>query len=114
MYTFNLLKEYHTELGKNFVLELTKTFLENSPEKFKTLHQCIQDNDSETFSRTAHSLKSSAKTFDAHLLADICYTLEKDSKTEPLSTLEPIIDQAEKEYIIFKQALKKFLIDKYQ
>lgn len=114
MYTFDLLQEYHTELGKKFILDLTKTFLENTPEKFSTLHQCINNNDAETFSRTAHSLKSSAKTFDAHLLADLCYTLEKDSKTQPLSSLEPIITQAEKEYSIFKQALKEFLIEKYK
>ena len=114
MYTFDLLKEYHTELGKSFVLDLSKTFLENSPEKFKTLHQSIENNDVETFLRTAHSLKSSAKTFDADLLADLCYTLEKDSKTLPLNTLKPIIQQAEKEYIIFKQALKEFLIKKYK
>lgn len=114
MYDFSLIEDYHKELGKEFLLDLSKRFLESTPGHFKTLHQSIENDDNKTFSRIAHSLKSNVKTFGANDLSEIFCTLEMESKDKPLSEMKNLLTQAEEEYLNLVKELKSYLINKYK
>ncbi len=51
--------------GAEFVAELAGTFLEEGPRMLGELRAALSSGDTETFRRTAHSLKSNCLTFGA-------------------------------------------------
>jgi HPt (histidine-containing phosphotransfer) domain-containing protein len=60
--TFRALEE---AAGAEFVAELVGTFLEEAPRMVEQLGAALASGDTESFRRTAHSLKSNAMTFGA-------------------------------------------------
>ena len=112
MFDFSIINEYENEFGTDFVIEMIDTLFQSVPNYFQQLHQLIETNDNSTFSRTAHSLKSNAKTFGALELAELCYTLEKESKTGSLSNLTHTLNQAEKEYQFFEKYMQHYKKEK--
>jgi histidine phosphotransfer protein HptB len=71
--TFEELKQMS---GADFIGELIDTFLDDGPKLIDSMKTAIQSNDSETFRRSAHSLKSNAATFGALELSAMAKELE--------------------------------------
>jgi HPt (histidine-containing phosphotransfer) domain-containing protein len=71
--TFEELKELS---GEDFINELIDAFLEDSPNMIQNMQTALESQDTETFRRNAHSLKSNANTFGATELAVIAKELE--------------------------------------
>jgi HPt (histidine-containing phosphotransfer) domain-containing protein len=71
--TFNTLKE---STDADFIKELINTFLEDAPNQIVQMKASLQNNDAETFTRAAHTVKSNAATFGATELANLARELE--------------------------------------
>ena len=71
--TFNALKE---STGADFIEELIDAFLEDAVTQIAEMKSALAAQDSETFRRAAHSLKSNAATFGAADLAALARELE--------------------------------------
>jgi HPt (histidine-containing phosphotransfer) domain-containing protein len=70
---FDELKE---AAGPEFVQELVDTFLTEAPLILDELRRSFAQREPDAFRRAAHSLKSNANTFGAHVLGGIAKELE--------------------------------------
>jgi HPt (histidine-containing phosphotransfer) domain-containing protein len=71
--TFGELKQMS---GEGFINELIDTFLDDAPRMMQDLKSALEANDTDSFRRAAHSLKSNAATFGAGRLAELAKELE--------------------------------------
>jgi two-component system, sensor histidine kinase and response regulator len=93
-----------------YTAEIITLFIKDTPRQLKEIREALAAGVSETISKAAHKLKSSAGVLQANklikLLADI-ETMSKTGKTgEELSGL---LKNAEQEYTSLEQKLKKHL-----
>ncbi|MCU0422898.1 MAG: Hpt domain-containing protein [Bacteroidia bacterium] len=61
---------------KGFVMELTKTFIDQTPELVKQLHVSVLENDYNSANYLAHRLKSSCEMLGMAFAASICLKIE--------------------------------------
>lgn len=81
--TFNALKE---STGADFIEELIDAFLDDAVTQMAEMKSALAAQDSETFRRAAHSLKSNAATFGAGDLAALARELEMLGRERNLET----------------------------
>jgi HPt (histidine-containing phosphotransfer) domain-containing protein len=70
--------------GADFMNELIDAFLEDAPQMIQNMRAALDTNDSESFRRNAHSLKSNAYTFGATELGALARELESLGKENNL------------------------------
>lgn len=63
--------------GADFINELIDAFLEEGPHMIQNMQTALENTDTETFRRNAHSLKSNANTFGATELGAMAKELER-------------------------------------
>jgi HPt (histidine-containing phosphotransfer) domain-containing protein len=68
------------ELFEDGVADVLQAYLADTPNQFKTMADAIRDHDYETLQRSAHSLKSSSRTFGASVVANRAEDLEELAK----------------------------------
>jgi len=86
-------------VGEDFLEELIVTFLEEAPELFNEMEQALSAGDTDTFRRSAHSLKTNANTFGATELAEQAKELEYMARENDLNVgdkLETLKESYEK------------------
>jgi HPt (histidine-containing phosphotransfer) domain-containing protein len=93
--TFNELKLMS---GEDFINELIDTFLEDAPKLIDEIRAARSANDSDTFRRAAHSMKSNAATFGAGQLAALAKELEMLGKENKLHETEDRLGALEEAY----------------
>lgn len=81
--TFNTLKD---ATGGDFMVELIDAFLEDAPQLVNQMKGALAAQDSESFRRAAHTLKSNARTFGAEHLAALAHELETMGRENNLET----------------------------
>jgi two-component system sensor histidine kinase/response regulator len=64
------------ELFDDGVADVLQTYLTDTPNQFRTMAEAIRARDYETLERSAHSLKSSSRTFGASIVANRAADLE--------------------------------------
>lgn len=96
-------------VDSSMIRELVNIFKDDVPVKVVQLRQQKADNDTATFHRTAHSLKSSAAQMGGIYLSSICRQLEMMGKEDNIAGSEEIIAELEKEYNRFIEALEERL-----
>jgi HPt (histidine-containing phosphotransfer) domain-containing protein len=79
--TFDELKQMS---GDDFINELIDTFLEDAPKMIAEIKSALAANNTDTFRRAAHSMKSNAATFGASRLAELAKELEMLGKENKL------------------------------
>ena len=79
--TFEELKQMS---GADFINELVDTFLDEAPKLIDELKSALLSNDTDTFRRAAHSLKSNGATFGAQQLSELAKQLEMLAKENKL------------------------------
>lgn len=62
--------------------ELLDTFLGEAPRILRSMGEALAKGDARLLNRAVHSLKSTAATFGAARLAQLCRTLEADSERQ--------------------------------
>ncbi len=63
-------------MGEDFVQELVDTFLTEAPVMLADLRTAAEAENTDSYRRAVHSLKSNAEVFGAHALADLARRME--------------------------------------
>lgn len=104
------LDEYRQIMGRDdfrdFVNDLIDILYGASPVHFNQLKNAFREKDNTSFKRAAHSLKSSALTFDASEFAAIAAELEARGCLEDPDEIWNRITQCEMEFEKIKSALE--------
>jgi HPt (histidine-containing phosphotransfer) domain-containing protein len=79
---FSVLKD---TVGADFIGELIDAFFEDASKMFAELRQSLAAQDSESFRRAAHSLKSTSATFGATKLSELSRELESMGREKNLN-----------------------------
>ncbi len=72
--------------------ELVDIFINDYPQMLNTLRDTLKNSDTNTLSRTAHSLKGMLRNFQAEAAADTAYTLEQMGREGSLVDADQIVD----------------------
>jgi CheY-like chemotaxis protein len=78
------LERLQAAMGADFFEELLPTFVEDSQELVGTMRRALAENDTDSFRRAAHSLKSNAASFGATTLSTCARDLEALAKSGSL------------------------------
>ncbi|WPC06604.1 Hpt domain-containing protein [Pseudomonas sp. MBLB4123] len=81
---------------------LLDTFLADSEERLRLLHQAEQAADAQGLRLAAHSFKGSCSNMGAPLLAELCWQLEEAARREHLHEAAGLIEQIEREFAIVR------------
>ncbi len=76
--------------------ELVNIFFETSPDMLENIRKALENGDTETLARAAHSLKGSVGTFGARHAYDLAYQLEllaKDGKLEEAAKVKVVLEE---------------------
>ncbi len=90
---------------KELLLELIELFLEDTPQRIKTMIFALEQKDAKEVERRAHSLKSAAANLSAAALQEVAQRIEDSSAQSDLTAVAGLLGNFEQEYEIFKTAL---------
>lgn len=85
---------------------LLDTFVADSEERLRLLHQARQEADAQALRLAAHSFKGSCSNMGAVQLAGLCRQLEDVARREALELAPDLIEQIEREFAIVRILLK--------
>jgi PAS domain S-box-containing protein len=88
-----------------FVVELVDTFLRGAPGLLANLRSAQRGGQADELRRTAHTLKSNARTFGAGPLAEVCQALESAANAGRMDEAEDLVGQIEDHYTRVERAL---------
>ena len=100
---FNELKEL---MGADFIVEIVDTFIQETGNLIDQLHDTLEVQDAATFSRCAHSIKSSSASLGALDFSQSARRLEMMGKAGDLSDAEPLLDGLTTDFLDVKQSLE--------
>ena len=93
----------------DFFKEVVEVFLEDYPRLLDNLRISLNEGDSDTFMRSAHSLKGMLKNFKADAAADIAFNLEKKGRESDLNGVQPEIDNLTARIVEVDKKLRKMI-----
>ncbi|PTQ69879.1 Hpt domain-containing protein [Pseudomonas sp. GV071] len=86
---------------------LLDTFVADSEERLRLLHEALRNGDGHELRLAAHSFKGSCSNMGAPLLAQLCKQLEDDSRSDTVLDDAPeVLEQIEREFAIVRILLK--------
>ncbi|MGY4532498.1 HPt (histidine-containing phosphotransfer) domain-containing protein [Pseudomonas sp. TE3786] len=86
---------------------LLDTFVADSEERLRLLHEALRNGDGHELRLAAHSFKGSCSNMGAPLLAELCKQLEDDSRSDTVLDDAPrVLEQIEREFAIVRILLK--------
>lgn len=88
---------------------LIQTFIQDSTDRLKTLHELIGSNDTDAIRRASHSFKGSCSNLGALHLANLCAAMERNALERNVSTLKDDVAALDAEFLIVKQKMIDFL-----
>ena len=89
-----------------FLAELLETYIADTPQQFKTMHEALSEGNPGNFRRAAHSLKSNSANFGAVELSQKAKALEEMGKSGDLNQAGEALSEVEDEYTRVKSALE--------
>ena len=92
--TLNTLKQV---MEDDFAL-LIDTFVQDSTDRIRTLHDVIQGTEADLIRRAAHSFKGSSSNIGAPRLSALCSALEKKALANNFEGLGSDLDEIEREF----------------
>lgn len=93
------LAPYRDAMGDPAIIDLIDTFLDTSGNLVSALYRSLAENDTKTFTRSAHTLKSNSAIFGAGLLTDLCKELEAAGKKGQINAgMYSVVDQIKAEH----------------
>jgi HPt (histidine-containing phosphotransfer) domain-containing protein len=102
--TFDELKQMS---GEEFINELIDTFLEDAPKMIAEIKSAYASNNTDTFRRAAHSMKSNAATFGASQLSALAQELEMLGKENKLHETGDRLKSLDEAYESVRDELKE-------
>ena len=92
-----------------FIADVIAAYLENSPKLLADIESALQQKDAPTFTRAAHTLKSSSALLGAMAVSKLALELEMLGKSAPLAGAQEKVLQIKQEYEKASAALKAML-----
>ena len=93
---------------------LLDTFVADSEERLRLLHEAAAESDAQGLRLAAHSFKGSCSNMGAVLLASLCKELEDAGRREALEPAPALIEQIEREFaivrILFKSERQRYRV----
>jgi HPt (histidine-containing phosphotransfer) domain-containing protein len=102
--TFDDLKDM---MGADFVGEIIDTYTEETAELVEQLQQALVAQDTATFARCAHSIKSSSASLGALAFADQARELELTGKAGDLSGAGPRVERLAADFALVRRSLEE-------
>ncbi len=100
------LEEYFPGVDDATLSEMIRMFLDDTPARLQELLQVIEQDDVETATRLAHTLKGAGKTFGAVVFSNYCKDLEMIARGGSLSGATEKLNEIEREYVRVEIGLK--------
>ncbi|WP_372873835.1 Hpt domain-containing protein [Pseudomonas sp.] len=85
---------------------LLDTYLADSEERLRLLHQTLREADARGLRLAAHSFKGSCSNMGAPILAGLCRQLEEVGRREALVEAAALIEQIDREFAIVRILFK--------
>ncbi|WP_220813400.1 Hpt domain-containing protein [Pseudomonas paralcaligenes] len=85
---------------------LLDTFLADSEERQRHIHEALAGEDAQALRLAAHSFKGSCSNMGAPLLAGLCKQLEEAARRERLDEVPDLVEQIGREFAIVRILLK--------
>ncbi len=92
---------------RDIYTEVLNVFIEDTPRLFSNLSQAREQNDSETVTRLAHTIKSSSRSIGGMALSAIAARLEETSKIATNSQTVELIAKMKTAFVELKHALEE-------
>jgi HPt (histidine-containing phosphotransfer) domain-containing protein len=86
--------------------DVTEVFLQDTARTLSALRADVRDGRAAEVRRNAHALKSTAASFGASHLSDLCRRLEDLGRSEHLEDAAPIVDAVAAEFATVRKALE--------
>ncbi len=102
--TFNELKEL---MGSEFIIELINTYITETGDLIEQLRQALAIQDSASFGRFAHSIKSSSASLGALVFSQQARELEMLGKANDLSEAGPKLERLIADFQQVKHSLEE-------
>lgn len=99
-------EKLQNDVGADFVGELVEAYCRETPQLIAKLRQALDADDSDSFRRAAHSIKSTSNTFGALALGGSAQELELLGRNGDLSEAPEKVDRLAAEYDRVQQALR--------
>jgi len=89
------LNELMEVIGNDYdsLLELVDSFLEDAPELISAMERGLESGDTQTVTRSAHTLKSGARDFGLLELSECCLLLEQKGKSGTLDDANRLVSE---------------------
>ncbi|MCZ6680549.1 MAG: response regulator [Candidatus Poribacteria bacterium] len=94
---------------QEFLAELAEEFLAIVPDLIASLKTTIEQADSKTAQRAAHSIKGCAATFGAESFRQIAFRIEQLTLQEELTMASELLAELDQEWVRVKQDLRRML-----
>jgi len=92
--------------GTKLLNEMIRIFLEQVPQKMKTLRSALHNRDADALERAAHSIKSSAGNLGALQLQQIAATMEESAEQDKFDDSRRLWEALQREYRIVADLYK--------
>ncbi|MBL9080080.1 MAG: Hpt domain-containing protein [Planctomycetes bacterium] len=89
------------------LLDLIQMFLEDGPEKVRSVHEGLQAGDFEKMERAAHSLKGSSGNLGARLLQDTCEQIQIATRHRQLEESRQLVTDLDAKFAEAEAALRR-------
>ncbi|ASP40585.1 histidine kinase [Bacterioplanes sanyensis] len=86
--------------------ELVDVYLRDSDQRLPLLHQAIAAESADDIRELAHSFKGASSNVSAHVLAELCFGLEKAGRDNELANVQEQLSDIEREYHQVKSLLQ--------
>ena len=102
----NKAKKWIDEYGEDFLVELIDVYLNDTPNRLRQLRQAFDGDDTATFVREAHTLKSSSANVGAMGLSALAKEMEFAGRDGEIEKMATELNHLEEEFAQVKAVLE--------
>lgn len=102
----NKAKKWIDEYGEDFLVELIDVYLNDTPNRLRQLRQAFDGDDTATFVREAHTLKSSSANVGAMGLSALAKEMEFAGRDGEIEKMATELNRLEEEFAQVKAVLE--------
>ena len=93
----------------NFLKEVVEVFLDDYPRLLDNLRRSLNEDDCDSFMRSAHSLKGMLKHFRAETAAEVAFNLEKKGRAADLNGVQADIESLAAQIVEVDNTLRNMI-----
>ena len=98
-------REWIEEYGEEFLVELIDAYLDDAPTRLAELRRAFENGNAETFTREAHTLKSSSANLGAMKVSALAKEMEMAGRAGNMAQMAEPVARAEAEFALVRAAL---------